>query len=360
MGDSAPIRVRAKGTEPRIDADVHCVAPDTNALEPYLPRHWQEFVGFGGFKFREAIDHCFPPLLVGSAHLGSIDSVRQEVLEDASVMHAVLNCYMGIEALQNVDLARSLATASNEWIADRWLSRGAGGSKLKASIIVAAQDPEAAGEEIRKRGSHAQSTGFVQVLLPVHSEQLYGQKHYFPIFEAASEFDLPIAIHYGGLTVNPPTPSGWPTYFIDEYVGMSQLFQSQLLSLIAEGVFERFPTLRIVLIESGFTWLPSLMWRLDKEWKGFRREVPWLKELPSTYIRQHVRATVQPIDGPMDGGPSLRVVFDQIGSAGFLMYGSDYPHSQGTQREMDAFLDVLSAEEKQMILLGNAKELYRL
>ena len=44
-------------------------------------------------------------------------------------------------------------------------------------------------------------------------------------------------------------------------------------SLVAEGVFEAFPTLKIVLIEGGFVWLPSLAWRLDKHWKRLKAEV---------------------------------------------------------------------------------------
>ena len=56
--------------------------------------------------------------------------------------------------------------------------------------------------------------------------------------------------------------------------------------------------LPIVLVESGFTWLPPLMWRLDKNWKGLRREVPWVDRLPSEMIRESLRLTAQPLDAP--------------------------------------------------------------
>jgi uncharacterized protein len=79
---------------------------------------------------------------------------------------------------------------------------------------------------------------------------------------------------------------------------MAQVFQSQVLSLIAEGVFDYFPTLRVARIEGRFTWLPSLMWRLDKEWKGMRREIPWVKQRRFDNIRQHVRLNVQPLAHP--------------------------------------------------------------
>ena len=60
-----------------------------------------------------------------------------------------------------------------------------------------------------------------------------------------------------------------------------------MLSLVSEGVFERFPDLRVVLIECGFAWLPLLLWRFDKDWKGVWREVPWLKHRPSEYVAEH-------------------------------------------------------------------------
>ena len=63
-------------------------------------------------------------------------------------------------------------------------------------------------------------------------------------------------------------------------------------------VFERLPDLRVTLLECGFAWLPPLLWRFDKDWKGLWREVPWVKEPPSGYVRRHIRATTAPAHIP--------------------------------------------------------------
>ena len=58
---------------------------------------------------------------------------------------------------------------------------------------------------------------------------------------------------------------------------MASAYQSQLTSLVAEGTFDRFPELRLALLESGFAWLPAFLWRFDKGWRGLRREIPWTR-----------------------------------------------------------------------------------
>ena len=138
------------------------------------------------------------------------------------------------------------------------------------------------------------------------------------------------------------------------------IFQSQVMSLIVEGVFDRFPDTRVALIESGWTWVPSTMWRIDKEWKGLRRDTPWVKRRPSDYIRDHIRLTTQPTDAPKHNDiDQLNQIIDQLGSEDILMYASDYPHNHGV--DPGAFLDAVESDElKQKILHDNAKQFYRL
>src|SRR5207248_11745445 len=106
---------------------------------------------------------------------------------------------------------------------------------------------------------------------------------------------------------------------------MAQVFQTQVLNMVVEGVFDRFPDLRVALIEGGWTWLPSLMWRIDKDWKGLRREVPWNTRVPSAYIRERIRLSLQPLDAPSDPKHVLQMI-EQLGSDDLLMFSIDYTH----------------------------------
>ena len=141
------------------------------------------------------------------------------------------------------------------------------------------------------------------------------------------EQDLVVAIQFGGSPGVPPTSAGWPTHYVEEWVGMAHVFQSQLMSLIARASSTDSLTSAIVCVESGWTWLPSLMWRLDKEWKGLRREVPWVKRAPSEYIRDNVRFTLQPTDAPPEPKFLLETL-EQIGSDEILLFSTDWPHWQ--------------------------------
>jgi uncharacterized protein len=233
-----------------------------------------------------------------------------------------------------------------------WLDRE---PRLRASLVVPSQYPELAAREIERLGGHA---GFAQVLLPVRSAMPYGNRCFHPLFAAAVRQNLAVGIHFGGAPGNPPTAAGWPSFYLEEYAGMASVFQSQLLSLVSEGLFDQFPALRVVLIESGCTWLPSLMWRFDKEWKGLRREVPWVRRSPSEYIREHVRLTLQPFDAPPNPDHLLRLV-ERLGSEEMLLFASDYPHWHDDPPE-PVLLDLLSAGLARKIMYNNARALYRL
>jgi len=173
------------------------------------------------------------------------------------------------------------------------------------------------------------------------------------------EHDLVVSLQYGGFSGNAPTPVGWPTYAIEEYVGMATVAQSQLMSIVAEGVFDRFPTLRLAVLDSGFTWLPAFMWRFDKDWKGIRREVPWVRRPPSEYVREHVRFTTAPLDAPPDPDAGLAFVLDEGWAEELLLFASDYPHWHSEPRER-ALLDALPDGARARVMGANASDFYRL
>jgi predicted TIM-barrel fold metal-dependent hydrolase len=105
-------------------------------------------------------------------------------------------------------------------------------------------------------------------------------------------------------------------------------------SLALEGVLTRWPGLRVVLVGSGVTWLPSLAWRLDKNWKGVRREVPWVDRPPSEIVREAVRLTVRPFDAPPE---AFAEVLAHLGSTSTLLYsGGDGPIPEGIDYDANA------------------------
>ena len=265
-------------------------------------------------------------------------------------MSAFSTALTAVQSVRNEDLAASLATAVNNWQVEHWLEKE---PRLRASVVVPSHNPHLAAAEIERWGGHP---GFVQVILPVRADAPYGNRRFDPIYAAAVRHDLVLGIHYGGAPGLPPTPTGWPSYFIEEYAGMAQIFQSQVISLICDGAFERFPSLRIALIEGGFTWLPSLMWRIDKEWKGLRHNTPWVRRRPSEYMRTHLRLTIQPLDAPPNP-MHLAQILGQCDAEDLLLYASDYPHRHDCP---DILLDLLTAGQREKICSGNARAFYRL
>ena len=342
-----------------IDCDLHPIVPSVDVLLPYLPAYWREQIGQSGFK--GPVDTAYPASAATSARSdmpapGSageqLQALRAQVLDPQPVACAILNCDYAVDSLHNPDAAAALASALNDWLAAEWLDQE---PRLRAALVVPSQYPELAAREIARLGDHP---GFVQILLPVRSAMPYGNRNFHPLFAAAARYHLPVGIQFGGAPGNPPTPAGWPSFYLEEYAGMASVFQSQLLSMVSEGLFDQFPELRVVLIESGCTWLPSLMWRFDKEWKGLRREVPWVRRLPSEYIREHVRLTLQPFDAPPGSAHLLQLV-DRIGSEDMLLFATDYPHRHDDGSEL-ALLEDLPAGLARKILHANAAALYRL
>lgn len=342
-----------------IDCDVHVTVPSLAVLVPYLDAYWRERVRVQQLERLDLTLTSYPPTapLSGRADWrpekgppgSDLALLQREALDKFQLRYAILNCLWGSQALFAEDMAAALCRAVNDWVAAEWLDRE---PRLRASIMVPAQNPELAAAEIERRASDLR---FVQVLVLAGLDLPLGRRLYWPMFRAAAEHDLPVAIHAGSAYRHPPSASGWPSFLLEDYVSNTQLFAAQLASLVSEGLFAKFPTLKIVMVESGFTWLPAFAWKFNKTWRGVRMEVPWVTKPPFDVIRDHVRFTLQPVDAPNDE-TTLNDAIAQLGSDALLLFSSDFPHWQFDADEV--LPEGLSDQLLKKILIDNPLATY--
>jgi predicted TIM-barrel fold metal-dependent hydrolase len=342
--------VAAHGT---IDCDVHCGMPSFEVMSRYIPDHWEEYLRvLMHYREPSAVDATYPswPEMF-SRKAGDVDleEVRREVLSRSDA--AILHCYYGVESLQHPYLAPTFANAINRWLAEEWLDQD---ERLLAAAVVAPQFAPSAVEEIERI---AEDRRFCEILVPARAAEPYGSQRFWPIWEAAAEHDLVVAITYGGVSISPPTTVNWVSSFFEEYTVATLAFQSHLSSLVFCGVFERYPNLKFTISESGWTWLPAFLWRLDSGWKMSQIEVPWMREKPSTLVRRHFRFTTQPVDEPRTP-EELDQILGQLESDELLMYGSDFPHSY--PQSLDELLGRLPAERAEQVRWASAWSWYGL
>src|SRR5215210_6888863 len=215
---------------------------------PYLPAYWVEHIQQTLFK--GPVDTYYPSKTAMAAGpdgrrsdeappASSLKQIQDDVLDPSGAERAVLNCLYAVDSLHNPDAAVAMASAVNDWLIAEWLDKD---DRLRASMVVPVQLPALAAREIDRVGDHP---GFVQVYLPVRSQHPYGSRLFHPMWEAIVRRKLVAGLHFGGAPGNPPFPSGWPSHYFEEYAGMATVFQSQLASIVSEGVLDLFPTVRI-------------------------------------------------------------------------------------------------------------------
>ena len=344
---------------PVIDCDVHANVPSLETLFPYMDPLWVSYTRERGWK-GPAVAVAYPPgaettarqewrLAAGLAS-SEVSALQRHILDPWQVEAAILNCYYAVDALRHPDWAAALASAVNNWVADQWLAKD---QRLRASIVIPARDPVAAAREIDRLGGHP---GFVQVLLPVRTDGLYGQRRFWPMFEAITRHDLVAGIHWGGQSEGAPSPTGYASWYAEEMAAETQVYAAQLTSLVIEGAFQKFPTLRVAMLEGGFNWVPTWTWNVNKKWKGLRREIPWVDRPPTELVRDHIRFSTAPTDmGPPE---HMRQIIEWLGSDDALMFASDYPHLHAD--DIDALLAVMPAAMRANAMAETARRWYRL
>lgn len=366
----------AKPVIATVDCDVHPHLPDgLKSLAPYLSKEWRRrllgaaadqawgkdvyasqftlpkndlYINPVGAMRRDA----FPE--DGSVPGSDPALMARQLLDGFEIDRAVLlgGNMLGLGALPDPDAAAAIAAAFNDWLADEWLAFD---ERFRGALVVGPRDPQLAAAEIERAGDRP---GVVQVFLPL-IDVLMGDRHYYPIYEAAARHGLPISLHpnsVDGIFHGAPTMAGGtPTYYVEWHTGLTQVFQANVISLVCHGVFERFPDLKIVVAEGGYAWLPDVMWRLDKDWEALRDEVPWVKRRPSEYILDHVRLTTQPVVEPQDRGQA-KAMFEMVCAERTLLFSSDYPHwdFDNPKRSLLAF----PSEMRDRVRGQSAAELY--
>lgn len=345
------------------DCDIHPALRTPQDLNPWLSKRWQEHMAVFGVGRRLGMEQgpaypksqpnasrrdALPP--EGGRQGSSPSFLAKQHLDPNNVVLGILTPLNSGQGVSNPELSAALCRAVNHWQEEVWLPD----QRLRASIVVPYEYPELAVEEIRRWAGHP---GFVQVFMLSRTAEPMGNRRYWRVYEAAAEAGLPVSVHAFGYGGQPITSSGWPSHYIEEMTGHSQSCQAGLSSLLVEGVFERVPDLRVIMVEAGFAWAPALGWRLDKSWRTLRAETPHLTEAPGETMRRHVWWTTQPMEEP----EPREHLLDTIEWMGWdrLLFATDYPHWDFDDPAYALPL-AISAERRQQFFLDNARAVYGL
>ena len=275
---------------------------------------------------------------------------REQLLDEFDVDYAVLEVLSGQDCYDHPDFAAEWNSAVNEWQLDEWLSFD---SRFRGTIAVPHEYPDLAVAEIERRAGDER---FVAVLLPASAAEQLGSPKYWPIYEAATACGRPVAFHTGGYVDH--RGAGYPSFYLDYHVGNGIVMQGQLASMVAGGMFDAIPGLRVVLTECGVAWAAALRWSLDAAWELMRSDHPRLQRKPSEYIDEHVWFTTQPIEEP-DDPQHLVYAIDQARLGDRLLFATDYPHWDFDSPKQ-ALPRALGPELRRAILCENALALYGL
>lgn len=355
-GDRVPVRV--------VDCDIHVNPRTATEIAEHLPAEWVHLrdLLYGTGMLGTSV--IFAPPNEGrrldafgadGAPAGSDPALTGRQLFDEAGVDLAVIVPLTERSSANPEHEAAMAAATNAWLAATWLGAYNGHGRYQGTIRVGS-DPDLAVAEIEKWAGHPH---FVQVMLNPYLGTPLGHRPFWPVYQAAVDAGLAVCTH---VTLQRPGPalltsSGPPTTFLENHAQFSVLYATHLVSMLEEGVFDRWPELRFTFVEGGYSWCLPLLWRLDKYWRALGSEVPRLRRAPSEYVREHVSFTRQPVEEPRDPRHLARVI-EWLGPQ-TLEFATDYPHWDGDYSTRIGFAGV-PADVRAKILGGNAVAKYRL
>jgi predicted TIM-barrel fold metal-dependent hydrolase len=356
-------------TDGLIDVDIHPL-PKVGGTTPYMPADMQAILDEYGMRTTTGLQLISEyPQMYGGAMRGDawpeegmpgsdLDLIRKQLLDKYNIQLGVLQCLSpGGQTLNpagqalNPELGAALCSSLNDYQIERIVHLE---PRLRLSMALTFESPDLAVEEIRRIGG---DPAVISILGMSKTLEPMGSRKYWPIYEAAEDLGLPLQVHLsqGGGHAN--TGTGWTSYHAEYHAGHVQSLQSQILSLILQGVFDRFPKLKIMFVEGNVLHFVPLLRRLDYHWSTLKSEVPHLKRKPSDYVKDHIWFSTQPIDEPQNPA-HLQQMIEELGEDNVL-FASDYPHFDFDSPET-VFPPSFSDELKQKIFRNNGKRFFEL
>lgn len=166
-----------------------------------------------------------------------------------------------------------------------------------------------------------------------------------PVWAQAQDADVPIVFHVGGtgdlidrnyfvngLPIPPDFHGGEENFRSVDYMAIPFPPMQTIATMLFDGVLDRFPRLRIGVIEQGAVWVPSWMRQMESAFDAFSRHEERVRSLamrPSDYVRRQMRFAPYPTE-------DVGWIIEQSGPE-VLMFNSDYPHVEGGRRPIERF-----------------------
>jgi len=315
-----------------IDCAIHHTWASPRDVLPFMSEARRAFLGQSRFVPKRTYDRPGGNALSSSFPANGVpgsdvEQFVEDVLVANGVGRAMLTHDLGmlVPALADPYLAADVIRAVNDWTVERWL--GATDDRVHAALLVHTQLPAFAEAEIDRLAAVDRISA---VLLCANGmAKPFGHPAYHPILAKAAEAGLPVIVHAGGDAIpdtpSTPTGGGLPSLYTEAHGLAGQWIAAQLTVMVSQGVFEKFPGLRVLFVGGGVGWLPWLLWRMDISRSHFRWELPWLEQRPSDYVLRNVWLATYPLDSAHQPATVGRWLETLPGIERRICYASGYP-----------------------------------
>ncbi|HZS93306.1 MAG TPA: amidohydrolase family protein [Chloroflexota bacterium] len=280
--------------------------------------------------------------------LPDIDALRLDAMDKAGIEIAVLSLFQpGIQGERDTATAIRKAKAVNDTRAER-IARHA--TRFRGFAAVPMQDPREAADELERA---VKELGFKGALINGHTRGVYlDEARYLPFWGRVAALDVPIYLHPANPMTIPAVFAGYPS-LAQAMFGWAAEAGGHALRLVLSGLFDRFPSLTVILGHMGEA-LPFYLWRIDSRFKITEPKVA-LRHMPSEYIRRNIAVTTAGAFSP----EPLRCAIDTMG-LDRVLFSVDYPLEDSDEAARFIETAPLSEAEREAVCFRNAERVLKL